>query len=602
MQVSMDIKEELVDIIYNAVSSLDISINREDILVEVPKNIQNGDYSTNVAMRFCGLYNSNPMDFGEKILSNIDISKEKYLEKVEIVRPGFINFYLSNEYYLDFVKSFSLTRNNEEAGNDSKQLTEIIEYTDPNPFKVLHIGHLYTNIVGESFAKLRESLGINVKRAIYQGDVGLHVAKTLWALNILLKRDGKTFEDIEKLSLEKRVEYLGEAYIYGSEQYDDHAEEINNLNYYIFTLYIPSLPKKDFSVYEKLNIEKEYLEGRKWCLDYFEEIYKELGTKFDYYFLESEICDDALKIVNDHIGTVFEKDGVPVIYKGDEKKHLHTRVFINSYGEPTYEAKELALAHRKNSVADFDRSIIITADEQSEYFRVVLDALSKINPSLAEKTTHIAHGMIKLPGAEKMTSRKGKIISAQWLIDTTKQKVKDIMVSSGKAPVEDIDYVSGKIALGAIKYAFLKVSVGNDISFDFDTNIRFDGDTGPYLMYVYTRCKSLLRENGVEIINAGQIDNNVLSGILTNDITKDLVVCLSDYDDAMLKAATHYSPSMLCQYLFDLGQKFSAFYQNVRVSDAREDEKLALLYIVFMTMQTMQDGLSYLGIDVVDHM
>ena len=318
--------------------------------------------------------------------------------------------------------------------------------------------------------------------------------------------------------------------------------------------------------------------------------------------MESEICEDALKIVRENTGTVFTEDDKTVIYKGDPKKHLHTRVFINKNGEPTYEAKELALAHKKELIVKYDKSVIITASEQDNYFKVVFDALAKINSDLANKTIHISHGMVKLPGAQKMTSRKGKIIPAQWLLDTAKQKVRDIMLKNGKLKVDDIDAVCEKVAIAAIKYAFLKVGIGNDISFDFDTSIQFDGDTGPYLMYVYTRCFSLLSENNDLEISSEKVDGTVLEKMLTNTVIKDLVTCLSTYKTNLLKSAETNSPSTLCQYLFDLGQKFNAFYQSVRISSANLEEKKVLLYIVKMTMETMRDGLSCLGIETVNHM
>ena len=596
----MKIVEKITKLIEDSLSKQGIDFKGLDIIIEIPNEPQNGEYSTNIAMKLSSQLKRNPLEIAKDIVENID--EDGDIEKIDFAKPGFINFHLSNRYFLtDLTKMV-------EGGDDyfkfniKKDKEVVIEYTDANPFKELHIGHLYSNNVGESFARLQEALGADVKRACYQGDVGLHVAKALWGLEKKLNEENISFEEIEELPLEQKVKYLGDAYVLGAEYYDElkdasAIEEIVNINYYIFSLTLPSLEKKDFSKYEEINLSEKYQKGRQWCLDFFEKIYEKLGTKFDYYFFESEVGEAGLKIVLDNIGKIFEKDEGSVIYRGDEKKNLHTRVFINSHNLPTYEAKEIGLALRKSETLDFDESIVITADEQSGYFRVVLDALSKIDPSLSEKTRHIAHGKVKLPGSIKMSSRKGGILAGEWLIEETQKRIIEIMRNNENVDEDLLEEISEKIAVGAIKYAFLKVGVGRDIVFDFDKSITFDGDTGPYLMYVYSRCKSILRD--AESSDSGNI---CLDSCLSNPDIKRLVVDISKYKTVLLDSATNYSPSTLCQYLFDLGQSFNAFYQNVRILDAQEEDKQILLLIVEVTMKIMKNGLNNLGIDVVEKM
>ena len=478
----------------------------------------------------------------------------------------------------------------------------VIEYTDPNPFKTLHIGHLYTNMVGESFARLVEALGASVTRANYQGDVGLHVAKTLWGLMQMLKDDKITFEDVKKKSLVDRVRYLGEAYMLGFKKYDDEEDEnviqeVRNLNYYIFSLHIPSLEKKEyFEDLKSKNVKEMYLQGRDWCMEYFERIYERTGTKFDKYYLESEMGEKGLQIVNENTEgngkNLFKRSEGSVIYEGDENKGLHTRVFVNNQGLPTYEAKELALAFKKFEELSFDESVVITADEQSSYFRVVFDALSHLNAEVAKRSLHFAHGMVKLPGAEKMSSRKGKIIEGEWLLDETKKRVEDMMRSNNKWSSEEISQISDSIAVAAIKYSFIKVSIGKDVIFDFEKSTSFDGDTGPYLLYVYARCRSILA--------SAKSKNNENNNMVLDPNTKELLRVIGRYNATLLVSALNYSPSTLCSYLFDLGKTFSTFYQNVHVLDSSNSE--FLLTVVQATSQTMRHGLNVLGINVVERM
>jgi len=592
-------KAKIKKILTEALTEMGVNTSSIDIVVETPKDPSNGDYSSNVAMRLSPVLKKKPSDIADEIVQKVD---DEDFSKVEVVAPGFINFYLSPTYLLKELEKVVTTPEEYFSSSLKKGQKLAIEYTDANPFKILHIGHLYSNTVGEAFSRLQEALGVDVKRVNYQGDIGLHVAKTLWGLEKKLKDDGNTFSDIEKLPLVHRVKYLGDAYIEGSEAYDysDNPEarsDIDAINYYIFYITAPILEKRDFKKFEELQMKEKYTKGRLWCLEYFETIYKRLGTKFDYYFFESEVGEAGLKIVLDNVGKVFKEDDGAVIYEGDEKKNLHTRVFVNKYGLPTYESKEIGLAFKKKEVMDFDLSIVITANEQSGYFKVVTDALSKLDTDIAKNTKHFSHGVVKLPNSQKMSSRRGGIISAEWLLDETKKKVIEKMRGNGEISTERIEGIAEKIAVGAIKYAFLKVGVGNDIAFDFEKAISFDGDTGPYIQYVYSRCNSLLKE-----FKDDRVQKICYGECLVNPYVEGLMRTLSKYRSVLLDSASGYSPSTLCQYLFNLSQSFNSFYQNVRLSDMEEDERGILLAIVKGVMNIVEHGLDILGIAVVERM
>jgi len=589
----MDIKKKIEVMI--ASSLKEMGVEYDVIEVEEPRIEGNGDFSSNIAMRLSSALKRNPLDIANDIVSKI--SEDVDIEKIEAVKPGFINFFVSSQHLLKELSKVKSGEFSKIGGKEDKKI--VIEYTDANPFKILHIGHLYTNVVGESFARLSEALGATVKRANYQGDVGLHVAKTLWGIIKKMSEEGRSFEDIEKKSLVDRVKYLGDAYMLGFQYYDDEKDEdaikeIDAINYYIFSMFVSQLEKKEAPQYEGIDLKDIYQKGRLWCLDYFETIYDRVGTSFDYYFFESEVGESGLKVVLDNVGSVFKEDDGAIIYEGDKEKGLHTRVFVNKYGIPTYEAKDLGLAIKKDELVDYDESIIITGNEQAGYFKVLFDALGKVRKDLAGKTRHISHGMVRLPGAEKMSSRKGKIIEAQWLLDETKKRVLAVMEENGKG---EKDETAEKISQAAIKYAFLKVGVGKDVVFDFEKSISFDGDTGPYLLYVYARGNSILKDSGCK-----DLGSLCLGSCLANPYTKELLAHIGKYGGVVLNSGMSYSPSILCQYLFDLGQKFNNFYQNVRVLDAQDDDKVFLLSVVEATMITMKDGLNLLGIEVVEQM
>jgi arginyl-tRNA synthetase len=596
----MEIEQKIKKLVREALSSKGFSFNEEDIIIEIPADIVNGHYSTNIAMRLASQLKRNPLEIAQEIVDVLE--EDASIAKAEVAKPGFVNFFLSNRYLLTQISKIAGNKGDFLNLDIKKGKKVVIEYTDANPFKEFHIGHLYTNSVGESFARLQEAIGAQVKRANYQGDIGLHVAKTFWGLEEKLREEEITFEDLEQASLKARVRFLGEAYALGAEYYDDFEDkivqkEIDEINYYIFSLVSEVEPRESFKKYEEMNLSEKYKKGRQWCLDYFETIYNRLGTTFDYYFFESEVGQAGLEIVMKNVGKVFEEDDGSIIYRGDEKKNLHTRVFVNKHGVPTYEGKELGLAFRKGELMDYDESVVITGNEQTGYFKVVLDALSKLNKDLSEKTTHVPHGMVRLPGKAKMSSRKGEIVRGDVLLDSVKEKVMNIMEDSEQVEEDNILLVSEKIAVAAIKYAFLKVSVGKDITFDIEKSISFDGDTGPYLMYVYSRCNSILKEADFE--NPGGV---CIESCMENPLARGLSVQIGRYEKQLLDSSINYSPSTLAQYLFSLGQTFNSFYQGVRVLDAPDEERGILLTLVKATMVVMQDGLDKLGIEVVEKM
>src|SRR3989344_4131653 len=335
--------------------------------VERPNELTHGDYATNAAMTVAKSIGG-AIKIAEKLKSILADELDDLVTEIEVAGPGFVNITLAREGFALATAEADAKGKEWGRGNINAGQRVMIEYTDPNPFKEMHIGHLMSNAIGEAMARLMEYSGAEVKRANYQGDVGPHVAKAVWAVKNHKVAGGS----------------WGDAYVMGNKAYEtDEAakKEIDEMN---ATIYSRS---------DEL-VNAIYDEGRKVSLAHFEEIYKTLGTKFDYYFYESETAPLGKNVVEEH-PEIFEKSDGAIVYKGDKDKGLHTRVFINSKGLPTYEAKELGLAKRKYDVYPYDKSIVITGNEINEYFRVLLDAMSKVYPELVAKTVHVSHGMMR---------------------------------------------------------------------------------------------------------------------------------------------------------------------------------------------------------------
>ncbi|MDO8183724.1 MAG: arginine--tRNA ligase [bacterium] len=560
------IAKELKGLVDKALAEL--AFKAEGFVVERPGSDKNGDYACNVAlvafrqlaaatgsktnsikMARGGLeFFDTPQQLADKIIEQIKKENHSAIDKMETAGAGFINFYLTPEFFTNQLKTILAEGDTFGTSDHIKDYKVMVEYTDPNPFKLFHIGHLMSNAVGEAVSRIAEASGAEVKRACYQGDVGLHVAKAIYGL--------------------QQGQSLFEAYTFGNQAYEsDEAakQEIMELN------------KK---VYDRSDeaVNKLYDNGRKESLEYFETIYKKLGTKFDDYFFESETGEYGKKVVEDNMD-VFEKSAGAIVYKG-ELDGLHTRVFINSEGLPTYEAKELGLAKIKYDQYPYDYSIIVTSNEIVEYFKVLLTAMKKIFPELAKKTRHVSHGMLRLPSG-KMSSRTGEVITAESLIDEVKNKIKDKVKDSHLS-----EQTLEQIAVGAIKYSILKQDSSRDIIFDFDKSLSFEGASGPYLQYTFARTQSVLEKAKTEKIEAG---------IKELETPREVEKLLARFPEVVYRAGEELASHHLVTYLTELASAFNAYYANHKIvsSETNSPYRVALTTAVG---QTLKNGLTLLGI------
>jgi arginyl-tRNA synthetase len=567
-----------------------IGISEKDIpafSLEHPEIMAHGDFATNVALILAKQLKKSPVEVARQIVEKISQNKPAEISKVEVAGPGFINFYLSDKYFVGGLKDILETSEKYGQNDLLKKEKMIVEYTDPNPFKDFHIGHLMTNTIGESLSRILEADGAEVKRANYQGDVGLHVAKAIYGAKKMMKNDSAVRKEFfgGLFGLGKNPKVWGKAYAMGAGAYESYGpakKEITDLNKAIY----------DRSDKE---VNKIYDVGRKVSLAEFEKIYKTLGTKFDYYFFESEVGDLGKEIVEKGLTEgYFEKSDGAVIFKGEKyDPSLHTRVFINSQGLPTYEAKELGLAKEKYCRFAFDKTIAVTGNEINDYYRVVKKAMELVMPDLAQKVIHIGHGMLRLPSG-KMSSRTGQVITGESLLLEIKNNVLEKM-KDRPMPAKEKAQVAEIVAVGALKYSILKQVAGKDIVFDFDKSLSFEGDSGPYLQYACVRAKSILEKAKKEGIKA---DINSGKEIKANDFSKLLI----RFPEIVERAGREYSPHYLATYLTELAAAFSAFYATETVVDKNDTNSPYKVALTEAFFTVMKNGLNLLGIKVPDKM
>lgn len=541
----------------------ELGIDAEPVL-EFPADLAHGDYSSNIAMvsikKMANPPAGGPKALAEKIVASLGAIDG--VSKIEVAGPGFINFTLARESYASVLQNTGIEWGRNEHVKGYKVM---VEYSQPNPFKPFHIGHLMSTTVGEAISRLIEYSGADVYRANYGGDIGPHVAKCIWGL--------------KKENLDpSRIADLGKAYVLGNSAYENDPaakEEIEAINKRLY------VGDPEFT--------EMYDVGKSASVKHFNAIYAVLGTRFDRQFYETETAPLGVTLVQEGLAKgIFEKSDNAIVYKG-EKVGLHTRVFITAKDTPTYEAKELGLVKLKRDVFPFDLNVTTVAVEQDGYFKVVEAAIGELWPDMKGRYTHVTFGMMQLASG-KMSSRKGNVITGESLIKEMRQKALEKMEGRD---LPDKAAVADAVAVAAIKYSILKQGTGKNIIFDPEASLSFEGDSGPYLQYSYVRAMSVLEK-------AGTKSSTIYGTKKIPELIPEFERLLPRFPDVVFRAAKEYEPHYVTTYLTELAAAFNSWYAWEKIIGSDHEAYSLLLVRAFAT--TMKNGLWLLGISAPEKM
>lgn len=525
--------------------------------VERPSEALFGDYATNAALVASRQLGKNPRELADSLAETILKTLHPHVSHVAVAGPGFINITLAREAVA--LSTAEADAKEEEWGSTDVEQDKriIIEYSNPNAFKEMHIGHLVGTVVGEALSRLIENSGATVARDTFGGDIGPNVAKALWGLRKNSIGSPTTSREI------------GDAYVTGSNAYETDPEakaEIDALNQAIYG-------GDDRKLMDLWRV------GRDVSVEEFRRIWKLLGTHFDFEFFDSDTTQTALRVVEDGLQKgVFEKSDGAIIYNG-EKRGVHTMVFITSHNTPTYEAKDIGLAFLKEERWPSDRSIIVTGNEQTGRFKTVLAALAEIAPTLAEKMVHVPTGFLKLASG-KMSSREGNVITAAEFI-------REVIAKASEKNADPL--IAEQVAVGAIKFMILRQAPGSDIVFDEEKSLSLEGDSGPYLQYALVRA--------VKILSYASEDAGGY-----NEPSEPYAIerLMLHYPEVVARAARELAPNILVTYLLELASAWNSFYASEQVLGSPEEEYKIRVTRAFAN--TMANGLKVLGIPTPEKM
>jgi len=504
----------------------------------------------------------------------VKIPAKGNIKSIQNLGP-YLNFYLNDKIAIPKILK-EIQKKGDAYGSRKKGKEKImVEYSQPNTHKEFHIGHLRNVILGSSLVNMLRFNGQKVIAANYIGDIGSHVAKTLWVLD--------KFHKNEPEPKEHKGQYLGKLYSEAVNLCEENEEN----------------KKEAAQVQKKLESGDKYFTAlwkktRAWSLQEFDGIYKILGAKFDKVFYESEVEKPGKAIVADLLKKKIAQESQGATIIDLDKYGLKQFLLLKSDGSSLYSTKELALAKLKFDKYKIDASYVVVDSRQSFYFKQFFKTLEIMG--FKEKTAHIAYEFVTLPEGA-MASRKGNaVLFEDFLGEMAKLAEEETAKRHDDWAKEEIKATANKIALGAIKFSMIKTGRDNAIVFDLKEALSFDGYTGPYLQYTVTRINSILRK--AEAKPPKYVDYSQLK----EAAEKELAIKLAQFPEAIKIATEEMEPSKLAQYLFELSKMFAGYYQSVPILDSAGNVRLARLALIIAISQTLKNGLAILGIETVERM
>jgi len=505
------------------------------------------------------------------------ISPNEIIEEAKPVGP-YLNFFLKKKALGDLILSKILDGTFFKTAIFSDTPKTMVEYSQPNTHKILHVGHMRNLCLGNTLTKILDYCGYEVIPSTYPGDVGTHIAKCLWYV--------KHHPNIE-IPKEHKGEWLGEVYTLATNKLEEEVgTDKEEKNREILTTILKQIEGKNGEYYDL------WKETREWSLDLMKEAYDWADVKFDRWFFESEIDSYSLELAKKYLkeGKLVKDQGA--IGMDLREDNLGFCILVKSDGTGNYACKDVALAQIKFDDFKIEKNIYVVDERQSYHFNQFFKVLENIGFEQAKDCHHLKYEMVELPDGA-MSSRKGNIVPLMHLVHGMEKTIKEQYLNKyqGEWSQEEIDKTSTMVANGAIKYGMLRMDPGRKIVFNIDEWLKLDGETGPYLQYVHARIISL--EDKIGKLQSDKINWDLLD----HPAEIAIMVKLQKFNSIAQQACEQYNPSKITSYLYELGKAFNAFYAECPVGKADSKElKWTRLALSNSVARVMEKGMELLGI------
>ena len=519
------------------------------------------------------------------------------------VIKGFLNFSISDDYWLDYAnKTFSNYRIGfKEVDMDSAPV--VIEFSSPNTNKPLHLGHVRNNLLGWSVSRLLIADGHNVKKVNLVNDRGIHICKSMLAW--LRYGNGETPQSTGM----KGDHLVGKYYV----EFDKHYKEE------IKALMADGVGEDDAKKNAPLMLEaqkmlKRWEEGddeiralwekmNSWVYEGFDETYSRLGVNFDKVYYESSTYLLGKDLVNRglEMGVLYHKEDGSV-WCDLTDAGLDQKLLLRKDGTSVYMTQDLGTAMLRQQEFGAEQLIYVVGNEQDYHFQVLKIILNRLGFDWADKLYHLSYGMVELPNG-KMKSREGTVVDADDLIDEMDKTAEEMCRERGKN--EDMSDDDRKtlyhiLARGALNYFILKIDPTKTMLFNPSESIDFNGNTGPFIQYTYARIRSIIRkateEKGLDL-------NKKIDTVAINNKEREIIKLLHDIPSVVSQAASAYSPAMIANYTYELAKAFNSFYQDTPILRESDSERMRFLVRLCSEVSVgIKNMMWILGIDVPERM
>ena len=556
--------------------SININIDNITGFIEIPNDSNLGDYAF-PCFRLAKELKMPPQKIAEQILENMKYDKE-LIDNVEIV-GGYLNFFINKETFVkESIKEFDKKRENYGSSDIGKGKNIVIDYSSPNIAKPFHIGHLRSTVIGGSLYKIYKFLGYNSIGFNFLGDWGVQFGKVMAGISL--------WKDEYKFIPGEEINTILDIYVRFSKEEKENPEMTK-----LAKSWLKKLEEHDEETYKTW----EWI--RKISLENFQKTYKLLNSNFDVYHGEAYYNDKMQDVIDElkSKNLLEESEGAQVVNL--DAYNMPPCIIITSAGTSIYATRDLASLEDRVKTYDFEKALYVVGNEQQLHFKQIFKVFELMGyEKYAKRCEHIPFGLVVDKNGKKIGSRTGNSVVLEDIINEAIDKVKNIILEKNPE-IENIDETARKIGVGAIIFNDLNNSRIKDEIFDWDMMLNFNGETGPYIQYMYVRTKSIL-DKAEYIPNIEDMNMNKLLDKESINIIKDIY----SFNDVVVEAANKNEPSIISRYVLDIAKNYSIFYNNNRILSDDEETTSARLYLTYMVNIVIKNATSLLGMEMPDKM
>lgn len=570
----------------------------DDIPLQKTRKEFKGDYTVNVFI-WIKQIRKDPVTVANEIGEFLKTNYTELVQDYEVVK-GFLNISLLQSLFINALnKNYDELLKNELSNNSKQKI--VIEFSSPNTNKPLHLGHIRNNLLGDSISKILKSVGHEVIKVNLINDRGIHICKSMLAWQKW--GNGITPE----MSHKKGDKLVGDFYVLFDKEYKNQINELIRQGYTKDEAEkkAPLLLEAQEILRKWENEDKEirtlWQQMNDWVYKGFDETYKKLNIEFDKVYYESQTYQLGKKYIIEGLERgIFYKKEDGSVWVDLTTDGLDEKLLLRSDGTSVYITQDIGTAILRYNEFKPDKMIYVVGNEQNYHFQVLKLILKKLGFEWADNIYHLSYGMVELPEG-KMKSREGTIVDADDLIDELINESKKISKELGKlqdSSNKEFEASTKIIAMAALKYFILKVDPEKNMLFNPKESIDFDGNTGPFILYTYTRIKSLLRKAKTLNIN---FENTNLTQI--NEKENELIKHYLECKNTILEATQKLSPAKIANYVYAICKEYNQFYQQVPILKEKNEElKKLRLKISYQISNLLKNLLENLGITILERM